>query len=822
MANETRNPEIVLGKTFLDALFALPKTVQRKLMNFITKFQRNPKSSGINLERVDGSKDGKMYSARIDQKYRVIIAYDGSAYLLLYADNHDDAYAWAVSRRLEINPRNNAIQLFVNLSDEERDEALRAPVESEVSTAPSQTTQPQAGSSLAKPTSSGASKIAHDGFVSDAYRSLTEDEMRELGVPDNYAPIMMRQRTWTHLNDWLGRIPEDAKVYLQLVAEGQPKLEVLAMAKESAQLASSQLGLEKTISSESIGAMTSAAESASDAESIVDETRATTFQEALSSYSTQQSFVVVQGEEDLQRLLDAPLEQWRVFLHASQRGYVEGNYHGPFRLTGGAGTGKTVVAMHRAKRLAAQLVKNNSMQKVLFTTYSANLATDIQSNLKLICTNDELGKIDVINLDKFVFRFLRNKGYGYAIWYEDRSYQCADGQSRTTRDVWREALRNAGSDYLSEFSPEFFEDEWRQVIVPQQVASCADYLHVVRRGRGMRLGRSQKVAIWKVVDRYQQLMKDYHACDIDMAMSMVAHLLRDNDHSAKQYAHVVVDEGQDFSTPAYRVLRSLVDEHDNDMFIVGDAQQRIYGRTVVLSKCGIKITGRAKRLTINYRTTEEIRSAADRIFATGMSGFVDAVFDAVSGAATNETQPMFSDDLDGGVVPSGDSRSLFNGPAPLTHRFATQQDEITFVEQWIADRCGRNQLAEEDGEDTPTEAETSADARNICVVARTGYLVEKWANSLDDALPYGVYKLGPEEEDRQRTGIRVATMHRVKGLEFDYVIIVDVEPGVCPPKPAVEAASDKMAVDELYKQERSLIYVALTRARKEVLLLGRA
>ena len=629
----------------------------------------------------------------------------------------------------------------------------------------------------------------------------------------------MIQRTWTQLRSWLHRLPPDAQAYLLLAAEGQPKSELLAMAKESSKL-SPKLGLEQTMTSASIGAAaptadaldgTAEPETSTETAPAVAEQHATTFLEALSSYGTQQSFVVVEGEEDLRRLLDAPLEQWRVFLHASQRGYVERNYHGPFRLTGGAGTGKTVVAMHRAKRMAAQLLVSGSRQRVLFTTYSANLATDIQANLNLICTADEMGMIDVINLDKFVGNFLRDKRYGYRIWYEGDS-------QHNIRDVWDQAIQEAGGDATRGLNARFFADEWEQVIVPQQVRTATDYLHVMRRGRGTKLGRDQKLAVWKVINRYQQLMKECQACDIDMAMSMVASLLREDTSRPKQYAHVIVDEGQDFSTPAYRVLRALVDEHDNDIFIVGDSQQRIYRRTVVLSKCGINISGRARRLKINYRTTEEIRAAADRIFTAKTDGFVDSLFDAVCINPGTGSQVVSCDDLDGGTEASGDSRSLVNGPLPTVRRFATSQEERDFVEQWIADRCGNPHRTVGDGDSDA--GDSMADPRGICVVARTRTLVNGWVSALDRDLPYGVYKLGADEEDREHHGIRVATMHRVKGLEFDYVIVADVDSASCPPKPAVDAVSDKVALDALYKQEQSLIYVALTRARKEVLLLG--
>ena len=518
--------------------------------------------------------------------------------------------------------------------------------------------------------------------------------------------------------------------------------------------------------------------------------------------------MVVQGEADLKRILDAPLEQWRVFLHPSQRLYVEHDYHGPFRLLGGAGTGKTVVAMHRAKRLAARLLRSGSRQKVLFTTYSRNLATDIASNLKLICTADEFNTIDVVNLDKLVKDLLMGHGYSGEIWY--------DGSRDHGNDLdaaWRKAITSIGVND-SKLTVSFFKSELSQVIMPQQVRNAADYMRVLRKGRGTRLNRAQKLAVWQVVETYRRIMQANGAYDVDTAMQNVVSLLTQGD-TPRKYAHVVVDEGQDFSTPAYRVIRALVDEGDNDIFIVGDAQQRIYGHTAVLSKCGIRIQGRARKLRINYRTTEQIRSAADSIFRSSGADVADSVFAAVRGIEDASPATTF-DDLDGEESPTGDSRSLMSGPVPETQRFASQSDEMDAVREWIYGLCGtaENMAGDEfDGE--------RVDPRNVCVVTRSRYCIDQWREALNNGLPYGVYQLGRDAENRQRQGIRVATMHRVKGLEFDYVVVVDVNDGVCPPKPALQAAgSDSVALNEIYREERSLIYVAMTRAKKSVLLTG--
>lgn len=810
-------PVVALGSDLMRSLLELPKKAQKHATTFLTKFQVNPRSSGINLERIANAADEKLYSARIDQRYRAIIAFQKSSnvYVLLYVGDHDDAYKWAETKKLDVNPNTRAIQLYDMVSQEEIDTAMREDSQSEVEreSADAKFTQPDFAAS--EPVSHSAedyvgmnrgatSAIAdsvprkvpelHTGPLPDTYLALTDNDMRRFGVPDMYVPVMCTRKTWEAFDRWGSRLPEDAFAYLTFVAEGLPKSEVFGLLDETEGKKSDRLGLEQQMPASSV-------ESGEEADP-------EDFRAALSSYASQQSFVVVQGEADLKRILDAPLEQWRVFLHPSQRLYVEHDYHGPFRLLGGAGTGKTVVAMHRAKRLAARLLRSGSRQKVLFTTYSRNLATDIASNLKLICTADEFNTIDVVNLDKLVKDLLMGHGYSGEIWY--------DGSRDHGNDLdaaWRKAITSIGVND-SKLTVSFFKSELSQVIVPQQVRNAADYMRVLRKGRGTRLNRAQKLAVWQVVETYRRIMQANGAYDVDTAMQNVVSLLTQGD-TPRKYAHVVVDEGQDFSTPAYRVIRALVDEGDNDIFIVGDAQQRIYGHTAVLSKCGIRIQGRARKLRINYRTTEQIRSAADSIFRSSGADVADSVFAAVRGIEDASPATTF-DDLDGEESPTGDSRSLMSGPVPETQRFASQSDEMDAVREWIYGLCGtaENMAGDEfDGE--------RVDPRNVCVVARSRYCIDQWYKTLDDGLPYGVYRLGRDAENRQRQGIRIATMHRVKGLEFDYVVVVDVNDGVCPPKPALQSAgADPATLNDIYREERSLIYVAMTRAKKGVLLTG--
>ena len=771
---------LLMGKDFLGSWVELPRQTQKKVIAFIDRFNKNPQAHGHNLERVENA-DGRMYSARIDQKYRVILALqkESGVYVLLHADNHDAAYRWAATRRIGVNHHTNTLQVYD--ADMDRIDAATRSMEA----AP-------------------AAVRAGETPLPDCYAELTADDLLRFGVPDIYVPLMLRIRTREQFDEWSGKLPSDARVYLQLIAEGQSKTDVAALL-EDGQGSSDTLGYERDIPASTVAAPN------------VDEDD---FRTALASYATQQNFVIVNGEDDLRRILGASLDKWRVFLHPSQRAYAERGYRGPFRLMGGAGTGKTVVAMHRAKHLAANLVAAGSSRKVLFTTFSTTLATDIQANLRTICTGEEMRRIDVLNLDRFVSRFLKANDLPYQIVYEGAGPGSGRGAGIAIDEAWARAREAVATPLAAQLTTSFLKDEWRQVVVPRRIDTKDAYLRASRRGRGTRLTRAQRLAVWETMDAYRQIMRSHGACDIDMAMDMVGRLLeRSQGHG--EYAHVIVDEGQDFSAPAYRILRALVEEHPDDMFIVGDTRQRIYGRTVVLSHCGINIQGRARRLKINYRTTEQIRDAADRIFDTSGPDVADDAFRAVEGGPAEGADGAATtfDDLDGHADVSGDdSRSLVSGPTPLARRFATRRQEMDFVKAWLRGRCLT--AAGDDGVDAAgASVALRIDLRDICVVARSRDLARQWTDELDRE-PYGARMLGKDADDRREEGVRVATMHRVKGLEFDHVILVDVDDGICPPRIALESAADEAARREVRKEERSLIYVALTRARREAMLLG--
>lgn len=680
---------VAISSDFLSAFAALPRSVQGKVTDFLNKFRNNPKSPGINYEKIASGADKKICSVRIDDTYRGIVVRqeETGTYLLLWVDHHDKAYAWAQKKRCEVNPRTGAIQVFdIQLAEH----------------VPEQTSK---------------------GLFSDC----PERDLLRLGVPETQIAFVKSLPSADALHTYASSLPTDAYEALSWLAEGFPMEEVVELME---------------------------AQAAADAEDL---------SRALSSPETLKSFVVVEGEDELRRIMAEPLEKWRVFLHPTQRKIVHKTYSGPARVLGGAGTGKTVVAMHRAKELAAKAAKDD---RILVTTYTANLAGDIRENLKKICSTEELRKIEVIHLDAWVSSFLREQGYTASLVYDD-----------DVRKLWETAMVQSGTN--SEFTADFYEDEWNRIVIAQEVTSLQDYVKANRNGRGTRLDRRKRIQIWSVFEAYQKLMKEQSVRDINTAM-YDSRILLQKKNCRVGYKHIIVDEAQDFSENAFRLLRALAgEEHENDIFIVGDSHQRIYKNRAVLSRCGINIRGRSSVLKINYRTTEEIRK------------YAFAVLNGIS-----------FDDLDEDTDPGDQCQSLTHGTAPVCKTFRTSEEEMDFISEEIRKLN-----------------DSGVPADNICLIGRTHKIV---ASYIDQMRQRGMEML----EIRQNTtdnhayrGLRAATMHRVKGLEFSYIFIVSANNRIIPLATAINR-TDTVSERESLTAEKCLLYVALTRARQGAYITG--
>lgn len=685
-----KSPLIAISADFFSAFAALPKQAQGRVLDFMEKFRANPRSPGINYERIHNAADPNMRSVRIDDTYRgIIVRQDESeVYLLLWVDHHDRAYQWAERKRCKINPTTGAVQVF---------DAIEVVVEVE----------------------------KESPVESRVFGGLRRKQLLQLGIPEEKVDETLAISSLEEFYALRGAYPDDAYERLEWLANGFSFEEVCQLLSDEIEAGKEPVDTED-------------------------------FSAALAKPSSQRSFTIVDGETELQAMMAAPLEKWRVFLHPAQRDVVRRDFNGPARVTGGAGTGKTVVAMHRAKRLAGEL---SAGERLLFTTFTANLASDIRYNLRKICTLEEFRRIEVTNFDAWVARYLREAGFDYRLIYGDE-----------LTSLWRQALDLSGESL--DYPISFYRDEWSHVVCAQDVATPRDYVSASRVGRGVRLDRKRRIAVWKVFEEFRNLMVERGVRDIETAMDECRQVIVKK-HTKPLYSSIIVDEGQDLSASAYRLLRAMAgEERKNDLFIVGDAHQRIYRHHASLSKCGINIRGRSSYLKINYRTTEEIRRWA---------------FGLLRG--------LKFDDLDDGID-DGVSISLTHGSEPEIHNFPNADQEFAFVLERIGALVDQGSALED-----------------ICVVARTNSIVQDLSNRFA-AAGVRVYEIRRSKvDDRNQQGLRIATMHRVKGLEFKHIIVVSANSRTIPLHTALQT-DDPIAQEAALNAERCLLYVALTRAKQ--------
>lgn len=491
------------------------------------------------------------------------------------------------------------------------------------------------------------------------------------------------------------------------------------------------------------------------------------FGAALDRDATKRHFVVLTDDSDLEALMAAPLEHWRVFLHPTQRKLVERDWTGPAKATGGAGTGKTVVAMHRAARLARQYAALPG-KPVVFTTFTKTLSDDIRQHLALLCTPQELERIQVTNLDQWASGLLRRFGYKPELLYDES----------LRRSYWQAAMSALPASV--DLSPQFMRAEYERVVLPQGCETAEEYMHAKRTGRGGQLGRALRRSIWPVFAEYRAQLHATNMREPEEAFRDACRLLKNNSEELGIRA-MVVDEAQDISPAGFELIRAAVPVGPNDLFIVGDAHQRIYRHKVVLSRAGIEVRGRSRSLKVNYRTTDEIRRWA-----------------------VAQLEGCEIDDLDGNVDSLKGYRSLTHGDVPDVIASATQNDDLVHIRSIL------KQLADD-----------GVEPRQVCIVARTNDDLDGIAAGLKRA-GIGYLKLERSTpDDAASPGVRLATMHRVKGLEFGVVVVSGYQ-GAKQYAELFAREQDAGIADDAEVTERSLLHVAATRAKRNLFVLLRA
>ncbi|MBZ0072706.1 MAG: AAA family ATPase [Gammaproteobacteria bacterium] len=561
----------------------------------------------------------------------------------------------------------------------------------------------------------------------DLFASLKDRELLRLGVPQELVQRVRSIVTVEQLEASHTGLPDDAFEALYLFAAGE-SYESLVRERE----APAQVDTED-------------------------------FAGALERDGSKRHFLVITDDLDLEAILAEPLARWRVFLHPSQRKLVERDWNGPVRVLGGAGTGKTVAAMHRAVWLARKLADVPG-KPVLFTTYTRTLADDIRSQVASITTPAERDRIEVANIDQWALSVLRRAGYRHELLF--------DGAKR--RELWTRALTRKPDG--EPYPDPFYQAEFERVILPQGCESVDDYLRASRVGRGRQLSRSARRALWPVFAEYRAQLRSANLREPEEAYRDALAILK-REGTSLGIRSIVVDEAQDLSPQALALLRAAVPEGPNDLFIVGDAHQRIYRHKVALSRVGIDIRGRGRKLRVNYRTTDEIRKWAVAQLAN-----------------------CTIDDLDGQPDALVGYQSLSHGPMPESVNSASRAEERSVIEAAI-DRLKADGIP----------------MRSVCLVTRTNAEANEYAQWLHSTGRETLKLDRGTPDDQDKAGVRVATMHRVKGLEFDAVILAGYRTPEHYAKEYGEEEDAGVMLDNL-TSERCLLHVAATRAKRYLMV----
>ena len=717
-------PIVAMSHDFLAQTAKLPNSVHAKVLKWAMLFQTDPTAPGINYETIQ-SRDPNLRSVRIDQDWRGIVHKPerGNVYTLLYVDHHDAAYAWAKNRKLAINRVTGAMQMVVL-------ETVASTVESEaVNKVP---LRPLVGNI---DVSAVQVLAAADSWV--RFDALSDDQLMALGVPEDLLVRVRRIASEAELDGLQESLPVEAYEGLFLVGAGDTADQVV-----------------------------SARETRVDREIDTGD-----FEAALLKPESQSRFVVVTDDAAMAAMLNAPLAQWRIFLHPTQHKLASGSRSGPVRVLGGAGTGKTVLAMHRAKWLAENVTPEG--KKVLFTTFTKNLARDIEDNLKSLCSLRTMEKIEVKNLDAWVYAFFRARRYPHRIIYGHRE----DAGAKT---AWNAAL--AVRDSALDLSEDFYGDEFERVVLAQGVTTRDEYRAARRTGRGVLLARGKRDAVWPVFEEYRQQLGSRQLKEVDDAYRDAAALLATETAEAAEnvvdtasaYASVIVDETQDFGPQALRLLRAMLPRASNDLFFVGDGHQRIYPRNrAAMSKCGVDIRGRSRKLYLNYRTTAEIRNRAVALL-----------------------EGVDIDDLDDGHDELRRYKSLSHGPRP-------QMIEADGIEAVIEQTVAILKVWRDDEAASGAQGSSAPNTSAVLVRTAAARTAVEQRCKLEGMQTVVIDK--DQSLAASPDAVRFATLHRAKGLEFDRVVVV-----------GRQAALGNV---EETAHERRLLYVALTRAKREAALI---
>lgn len=710
------------------AMSKLDGSIKKKVYEFFEKLSTDDTSPSLHIEPLHVASDPRVRTGRVDLHYRAVLfkVEDKSSvptYIYMGTWNHDDAIKLAEKATLRVNPINGTLEGLIG------------------DTAP--TEQPTPAAEAAPKPEAAPSYLAGVGYT-------LEDLTDRLGISATIAAKAMAARDEAELID---------------AAEGGVDWEGSALLDLATGLAIEDIREKHGFTDKPV-------------DTDLDEDQQII--EALERPASKMQFAYIEDNEELRRVIEGgDFAAWRIFLHPEQRKYVDADFSGAFRLSGGAGTGKTVVAIHRARRLS----RANPEARIILTTYNATLAQGLRADLTAldpslrIAANPGDPGVYVGGIDAL------GKGILDRCPRDVVSAACSAlfggsgiefGPKRTSTDaVWREVAQSVDSGLDAKLAtPSFLESEYVAVVLANRITTLEQYAKVARPGRGVRLSRSQRIGVWKLVEAFRRHSQMDETISFPEVLALVAEALRLRTEQDGRFLadHVIVDEAQDLHATHWAMLRALAPEGPNDLFIAEDSHQRIYGSPIVLSRFGIKIVGRSRRLTLNYRTT-----AQNLHFAVGV----------LSGADYT--------DLEQGEETTSEYRSARNGPLPELIACESQTAELDAVaakiKAWLA--------------------EGGVEPESIAVLTRSQDERDRFVRGLGER---GVTVRALERNAAAPGHPLVLTMHRAKGMEFSRVILSGADDKHVPSPATLRNVPEEERAEALLR-ERSLLYVAASRAR---------
>ena len=678
-------PQLAIAKEFLSEYVKLEKPVQRAVQAALGKFAQAT-HTGLHLEKLNRAEDPRIRTIRINQFYRgVVLAPEaGDLYCLLRVLPHDEAIAWATTRLFTVNQVLGVLEM--------RDE-----------------TQLQ--------NMTGTLRLAAEATPARLFDHVKDSDFRTLGIDEQVLPIVRLLTREAHLDALQHMLPTLQYDVLVAVASGMSVEETWGEVSKHLVNAAKPDRVEPDDLSTAIG-------------------------------RTPDQVALVSGPEELEKLLRPPFALWRIFLHPMQRRIA---YHDPYpgsvMITGGAGTGKTVTALHRAAYLTGFY---DSGTPILLTTYSHPLTAELSRQLDQLVENPgDRDRIEVITTDQLASRVINDRWGRFPVVLPPGD------------------LVSLADTVHPDYAGEFLVDEWEQVLLAQDITTLDAYLVAGRVGRGQGLPRSERQSVWAAIEALRTRLSDLGHRTFLQVADEAARILRQKDGAAA-YRHVIVDEAQDLHPAQWRLLRAAVRPAEDDLFLVADPHQRIRQHRVALKNTGVKIVGRTQRLTVSYRTTQEILTWAVRVLGR-----------------------VSEEDLDGWPDSREGYESPMHGRRPIVRRFSEWSEErtalVSQVRTWLAD---------------------GVEPGAIAIAAR--------ANAKSDDVADALRSAGIEPEPPGPSGgrVQVGTMHSMKGLEFQCVAVVGVQDKVVPHDRAIVPLEvDKAAHLESVQRERCVLYVACTRAR---------